>query len=235
MRCWVWLSSLLFSGVIQAAALPDFRAEYDVHALGMALGTSAQQFHCESDGTCTLTARTEPQGLARLFTSEHFLEQSILRQTPDSLLWQRYRKQKFDGDRLIKTVTLQHQPNGSVLFVETRRTYPARPHLFDILSLPLYLSWLHLNGQPLPQALYLQDNNWQDRIQWQARAVADTVVLAESDREVQALRYEGDLPHARLTLWLLPAFHYLPGRVEVYNKEKQKTIVLQLRKEPRTP
>lgn len=235
MRYWAWLSSLLFAGIVQAAALPDFRAAYDVHALGMALGTSAQQFHCQPGGACTLTARTEPQGLARLFTSEHFLEQSTLTQTPHSLVWQRYRKQKFDGDRVVKTVTLVRQPDGSVLYIEKKRTYPEREHLFDMLTLPLYLAWLHQNNQPLPTELYLQDNNWQDRIHWQARAVPDTVVLSDDDREVKALRYEGDLPHARITLWLVPAFHHLPGRVEVVNKEKQKTIVLQLRKEPQTP
>jgi len=235
MRYWAWLSSLLFLSTVQAASLPDFRADYDVHALGMTLGTSAQHFRCQTDGRCTLTARTAPQGLARLFTNEHFFEQSHLLQQDNTLVWQRYHKEKYDGKRLIKTVTLVRQADGSVVYEEKQRTYPAHPHLFDILSLPLYLGWLHLNAHALPEDLYLQDNNWQDRIRWLEQQVADTVVLAETDREVSALRYTGDLPHARVTLWLLPDFHYLPGRVEVYNKEKQKTIVLQLRKEPRIP
>ncbi len=235
MRCWAWLSSLLLVSAVRAAPLPDFRAEYDVQALGMALGTSAQHFHCQADSTCTLTARTQPQGLARLFTQEHFFEQSTLQQRTTTLYWQAYRKQKFDGDRLIKTVTLVRQPDGSVLFQEKKRRYPPQSHLFDILTLPLYLSWCQLNAQPVPDDLYLQDNNWQDPIHWTEKAVADTVVLVDDDREVDALRYQGDLPHARITLWLVPAFNYLPGQVEVYNKEKKKTIVLQLRKEPQTP
>ena len=252
MRYWI-LNLLLVISPLPAwatSALPDFHATYRVYALGMQLGESRQQFHCQQN-TCTLKAKTFPTGMAKLFTDETLEETSTLIHQARQLQWQTYLKKKFSGGKLKKTVTLKRE-NDHVRYVEKNRQFPLRQHLYDLLSLPVALSfYLQQHPDALPDRLYAQDNNWQDALTIVERAQKDHYTFGDTrpglssdetlpvtedshndDRAVRALRYTLDMPHARVRIWLMPDHAMLPAQVEIYRKDDRHTLTLKLAEPP---
>ena len=224
MRYWLIPLLLWAEATLGAPTLPDFTATFTVTALGLDLGISRHTLHCRK-GLCTYTADTRPQGLARLFTKEHFWEESRFSLTDTGIQWQYYQKKKFDAERLVRTYTLTRTDKG-VLYEESKRLYPLRDNLFDALSLPLAISRYSHSGLP-EKPVYLQDNNWQDRLTFTVRNRPQALETSEfSSLKTRFWQAEGE--HVRVSAWLLPDAYNLPVRVEVLNKEKGKTITLQL-------
>ncbi len=221
MRFWVWILTSLLS-LSANASLQALDATYVVNAFGADIGESRQMLRCDATGPCHLKAETHPVGIAKLFTNERLLEQSEFKLGTE-LQWQRYEKRKFDGDRLVRTVTLIRTSQG-VLYQQINRRFPQRENLFDALSLPFALG----RWPAPPEALYLQDNNWQDRLtptRW-----AEPVRLA--GRAARYYSLHG--PHAKVEVWLDDETRAIPLKVVVHNLESDKTITLTLKKERHT-
>ena len=225
MRFWLILPLLWLEVARAASGLPDFDATFSVSAFGMEIGTARHTLRCQAR-QCTFTGEARPEGMARLFTHEHLWEQSRFELGEHGPVWQSYTKKKFKDDRLVRTVTLMRTPKG-ILYQEGPHTFPLQDHLFDALSLPLALAWYSTHGQPATP-LYLQDNNWQDRLTFSA--INRPEQLERSAFEDQNTRYwEADSPHAHVRIWLLSEAYHLPYRIEVRNKEQKRTIILQLK------
>ena len=224
MRYWLIPLLLWAEAALAASPLPDFEATFTVTALGLDLGTSHHTLRCKS-GQCIYTADTRPQGLARLFTKEHFWEESRFSLSDDGIRWQHYLKKKFDDDRLVRTYTLVRTDRG-VLYEESRRLYPLRKNLFDALSLPLSISRYSHTGLP-DKPIWLQDNNWQDRLTFTIKNRPQALETSEFN-SLKTRFWQAEGAHVRVSAWLLPSAYNLPVRVEVLNKEKGKTITLQL-------
>ena len=221
MRFWATLLLSLHSLAVLASPL-NLQATYVVSAFGADIGESHQQLHCDAQGDCQLTSDTRPIGIARLFTSERLLERSHFR-LGTSPRWLRYEKKKYDGDKLVRTVTLLRQPS-TIVYVQGPRHFPAHEDVYDPLSLPFVL---HHWKEP-PQALYLQDNNWQDHLtltQWRTPEQLD-------GRATHHYRFQGQ--HVTVDVWLDAAREILPIKVRVHNHDTDKTITLTLKQEPNT-
>ncbi len=217
MRFWATLLLSLHSLATLASSL-NMQATYVVSAFGADIGESHQQLQCDTQGDCRLTSDTRPIGLARLFTSERLQEASYFH-LGNPPRWARYEKKKYDGDKLVRTVTLVRK-QASIVYVEGPRRFPAHDRVYDALSLPYLLH--HWNTPPKP--LYLQDNNWQDQLKplrWHQPEQLN-------DQPVHRYTLQGQ--HVKVDIWLTSR-NTPPLKVQVYNHDTNKTITLTLKQE----
>lgn len=226
MRYWLILL-LLWAPKLLASPFPDFTAVFTVYAFDMNLATSKQTLQCKQH-TCTLTALTEPTGLAKLFTNVHYKEQSFFHFKNSQFVWEAYRKQKFEGNRLTRTVTLKRLPDH-IEYVEEKRAFPVNTPIYDALSLPFAIAYMAKNNA-LPDALYLQDNNWQDKLVFTVANKPQSLDIDTfTNMPVRHFQLKGQ--YAIADLWLQEKAPHLPFRIEILNTEKNKRITLQLEKE----
>ena len=222
MRYWLLILSLLWVNLATAQGLPEFTSQFRVITFGTELGKSTQKLQCR-DGLCTLTATAKPEGIARLFTSEWLWEQSHFELKDGQLNWLKYEKKKYDGNRLKQQITLIREKD-KVHFQEGNKYFPLNTPIFDALSLPFAISLMHQQKQ-YPSALYLQDNNWQDRLTFTQTATPEEV----EGRKTIHFKLKGK--HIEATLDLLAHPPYLPYAIDIYNKKHKRHIILTLDKD----
>jgi len=221
MRYWAWILLSLYS-LTGLASPTNFDATYVVRAFGADIGESRHRLHCSTHGDCELSSQTRPIGLARIFTNERLQERSRFSLKP-APQWHYYEKKKYAGDKLVRTVTLIRQA-AHILYVQGPRRFPLHVNVFDALSLPFVL---HRWATP-PDALYLQDNNWQDQltaIRWHAPTQLE-------GRDARHYRLEGQ--YVKVDIWLDEDTKHIPLKVQVYNRDTDKTITLTLKQEAQT-
>lgn len=236
-----WAAILLlcvfsFAGLTtaHASSLPNADLEFEVHAFDIVFGKSKQTLRCHQNN-CQLTAIARPSGLASWFVSESTREVIQFRQTKQQLTWLSYRKEA--GDDLddtddLKTVTLKRDANNQVTYPEKNKQWPQQPNLFDMVSISYALAFRRLNQQSLT-GLVIQDTYGQDPITIQANNKKQTLELADFKTEVNTQILQFETKVAKVKIWQMPQYDYLPARVDVYNKEKDKTITLLLTQLPK--
>ncbi|HHS99653.1 MAG TPA: DUF3108 domain-containing protein [Thiomicrospira sp.] len=218
-----------------AAPLPEFDATFEVHAFDIMFGTSKQSFRCQKQD-CTLKATASPSGLASFFVSESTYEEIAFKQTADSLQWLSYSKKS--GDDLtdlenVKTITLKRSANGTeVIYPEKEKRWDNQTNLYDVASIAYAIQYYKLNSLPI-KGFYLQDTHGQDAITITQTNTSQELELADLETTLKAEQYQFKTRKAEVKIWLLPEYQYFPGRVDVYNIEKDRTITLLLEQPPK--
>ncbi len=220
-----------------AAVIKDFKASFEVDAFDIKLGTSQQTFRCEQQN-CTLTATASPSGIASWFLHEETEEIIHLQQTESGFAWQSYQKitrSTSEKGKILKTVNFVKTDSMPVRvnYIEKERFWPIKPKLYDMVSIAYALQYAKLNKQPL-NGFHLQDTNLQEAVDISDSNPIESLELADLETTVDAERFEFETSKAKIKVWLLPSYDYFPGRIDVYNIEKDKTITLLLEELPET-
>ncbi|BCN93674.1 hypothetical protein THMIRHAM_14590 [Thiomicrorhabdus immobilis] len=225
---------LLFSPSAYSAELPNFKAEFNVQALGLNLGQAKHSMQCTA-GNCTLKSDAKPSGLAAAFFKDSSHETIQLKQTQDTLSWQSYHKLGIsykDGKSKEKVTNLKLDPKqNKVIYPEKNREWPMQPQLFDVMSIAYAIQHAKLNNASL-QNFTLQDTNFQDKLVLKSTNQHDFVGLDFADNNLDAVKYHFTSQHAEIELWLLPKYNYFPGKIRILNKD-EKTITLSLAEPPK--
>jgi len=218
-----------------AKPLPEFNVTFEVHAFDIMFGISKQALTCQ-DQNCTLTATATPSGLASLFVSESTYEEITFLNNSDNLKWLSYLKQS--GEDLsdlenVKTVSMiRSEKDSHIRYPERDKQWPNQENIYDIVSIAYALQYRKLNQLALND-IYLQDTSGQEKLNISQPKSRSEVELADLETSLISEQYEFATSKAKVKIWLLPTYHYFPGRVDVYNIQKDKTITLLLQEPPK--
>lgn len=219
---------------VYSAELPNFKAEFNVQALGLNLGQAKHSMQCVA-GNCILKSDAKPSGLAAAFFKDSSHETIQLKQTHDTLSWQSYHKLGIsykDGKSKEKITNLKlDSVQDKVIYPEKNREWPMQPQLFDVMSIAYAIQHAKLNNASL-QNFTLQDTNFQDKLVLRSTNQHDFVDLDFADDNLDAVKYHFTSQHAEIELWLLPKYNYFPGKIRILNKD-EKTITLSLAEPPK--
>ena len=225
----------LFQNIAFADVIPNFNAHFNVYAIGMKLGSSHHSLNCQNSD-CTLKAISKPQGLAKLLLNESSEETIKLTQTNRDFIWESYEKHhgkdlndpnKFKVDRFF----VNYQP-PQILNPATKKSWPLQNQIYDSISLAYAIQFNVLNERPLNN-FYLQDRKRQEFLALKNAFSSTDLELDNGQKLQKAQLFEFETPRAKVKVWLLPSYPYFPGRVEVYNREKDKTLTLILQEPPK--
>ncbi len=220
----------LYSTNSSAATLPNFSAVYYVNAFGVDLGKAKQSFNCQNS-TCTLTSTAKPSGLAAMFFNDSSVETIKLTQTDSALKWLSYHKLGIsvkNGKTIQKHTTLTlDETHQKILHTEKQKAWPIQANIYDLMSIVYAIQYNKLNNRPLTD-LYVQDNNFQDKLTLTSADKAEQLEFEFSENWIDTLRYTFDSHNSKIELWLLPNHHYFPGKIRVTHKEEDRAITLNL-------
>ena len=234
------LTAVLLTGYASAgltATIPSFQSSYKVNAFGTNLGIAKNSFSCKGEN-CTLVSSAKPSGFAALFFKDSSIETIKLKQSNDSIQWLSYHKlgiSEKDGKQTKKHTTIAlDEANKQIHATEKKRSWAAQSQLFDVMSIPYALQYYKLNKQPISKLnLYIQDNNFQEKLKITAVDQSDTIEFGFAEDDVKALKYTLDSNNYQIDLWLLPKTRFFPGKIRVINKHEDKTITLILAEPPK--
>jgi len=225
--------SFFISSTALATPLPNFKAQFNVEALGLNLGLAKHSLQCQSE-KCTLKSDAKPTGFAAAFFKDSSHETIQLKQTQNELIWQSYHKLgiSYKNDKAKqKIINLKlNEKQDKVLCPEKKREWPNQPKLFDVMSIAYAIQHAKLNNQSL-QNFTLQDTNFQDKLTLKSTDPKDFVDLDFAEDSLTAVKYLFTSQHAKIELWLLPKYNYFPGKIRIENKD-DKTITLSLAEQP---
>jgi len=228
-------TSFILLQPVNAAELSNFKAVFNVEAIGLTLGQAKHSMDCQ-ESTCTLKSVAKPSGFAAAFFKDTSHETIKLQQNDTMFTWQSYSKLGVsykDGKAKEKTLNLQlNVEQNKVICPEKKREWPMQPQLFDVMSISYAIQHAKLNNLPLTN-FTLQDSNFQDKLQLKSTNNRDFLDFDFEDNDLDAVKYHFTSKHAEIELWLLPKYDYFPGKIRVVNKE-EKTITLSLAEPPKT-
>ena len=220
---------------LYAAKLSNFKAVFDVEAVGLTLGQAKHSMQCK-DSICTLKSDAKPSGFAAVFFKDSSHETITLHQTENTLKWQSYHKLGISYKNDIakeKTMNLKlDKAENKVIYPEKKREWPMQPQLFDVMSIAYAIQHAQLNNLPMNN-FTLQDNNFQDKLTLKSTNNSDYLGFEFADNDLEAVKYYFTSKHAEIELWLLPKYNSFPGKIRVVNKD-EKTITLSLAEPPKT-
>lgn len=219
-----------------AASIPDFTAKFNVYAIGLKLGESNHTLRCQQSD-CTLQAVSKPQGLAKILLNESSEETIKLKQTESEFIWQSYIKRYGKDLNNPKTLKTRHffiseQPPQKVINPATKKSWPLQTQIYDSISLAYAVQFNVLNERPLNN-FHLQDRKRQESLILKGAFTPLDLELDNGQTLNNTQLFEFETPRAKIKVWLLPTHHYFPGRVEVYNIKKDKTLTLLLQEPPK--
>lgn len=224
-----------FSINSSAATLPNFSAAYHVNAYGIDLGKAKQSFNCQ-ESDCTLISRAKPSGLAALFFKDSSIETIKLTQTNDEFKWLSYHKLGIsikDGKEIQKHTTLTlDETHQQIWHSEKQKAWPIQAHIYDLMSIAYAIQYNKLNNRPITD-LYIQDSNFQDKLTLKSVDEAESLEFEFSKNWIDTVRYTFDSHNSKIELWLLPNYHYFPGKIRVTHKEEDRAITLNLAELPK--
>ncbi|WP_321323961.1 DUF3108 domain-containing protein [Thiomicrorhabdus sp.] len=225
--------SLFISLPAYSVELPNFKAVFDVEAIGITLGQAKQSFICQQQ-KCTLKSDAKPSGLAAAFFKDSSHETVQLLQNDNQLNWLSYHKLgiSYKGDKAKeKHLNLTYNAKTDMVdYPQKKREWPMRENLFDSVSIAYAIQHAILNKQPIDN-FTLQDSNFQDKLIHKATDKHNFVDLDFADDSLDAVKYSFTSNHVNIELWLLPKYNYFPGKIRIVNKE-EKTITLSLAEPP---
>ena len=230
----LFLLSLFLVLPAHATDLPNFKAVFDVEALGFTLGQAKQRFVCK-DHNCTLTSDAKPSGLAAAFFKDSSHETVKFTQKDNQLNWLSYHKLGIsykDNKAKEKNLNLIYQPEtGMINCPEKNRQWLKTGKTFDSVSIAYAIQHAVINKQPVNN-FTLQDSNFQDTLMHENTDKQAYVDLEFSDDPLDAVKYTFSSQHVNIELWLLPKYNYFPGKIRILNKD-EKTITLSLAEPPK--
>lgn len=227
---------MLFQSSAFADTIPNFTANFNLYAIGMKLGSSNHTLKClQSD--CTLQAVSKPQGLVKLLYNQSSEETIKLHQTDEDLIWKSYLKRHgkdLNDPKMFKTdhFFVSDQQPTEIVNPARQQSWPMQTQVYDDISLAYAVQFNVLNERPLNN-FYLQDRKLQEPVVLKGAFINSELKLDNGQTLKKAQLFEFETPRAKVKVWLLPSYHYFPGRVEVYNIEKDKTLTLLLQEPPK--
>lgn len=233
MKLLTTLILLTFPFYAFAKPLENFKAVFDVDVYGFTVGKATQTFHCDTESKpCLLTSRAKPSGWMQRFINESAVEKITLHQTDNQLQWIQYHKsltRRYDDRTEHKTITLKKQPKiKQITFIEQQKHWPIQDKVFDEISISYAIQHAMLNKQPLKD-FYLQGDKQQQKLNIYIDETDEIIDLPfEEYLNTTLIVFKSDNIDARV--WLLNDYQYFPGRIEITNKENDKTITLELLK-----
>lgn len=229
-----FFSSTTFAGT----TLRPFKASFNVLIFGTNIGSAKHQLTCQGKH-CQLTSKASPPSWAQRFINESTVEVSDITQTPTDFQLDQYKKyltRRYSDRTIHKTYTIKREPlHKDFHYLEKNKTWPLQNHAFDMISMTYAVQYLVINHRPLTD-LYLQDDKIQQKIQFSEQKIPTEIDLDfpnknsffESNPSLQARRFHFSNQKADVTIWLLPKYHFFPGRISVLNKTENRKIVLEL-------
>jgi len=218
-----------------AANLNDFKAQYFVEVGSFSLGKGSHQFRCESN-QCTLTSSAKPSGFIRNFFKDELYETVQIQQTDDQFEWMGYQRKdiKYKNSEAREKVKTFKRADGEILFVEKDKIFPDGKYVYDPLSISYAIQWLKLNQKPESEfkQLQLQTDKQQDDISLIAYAKAGKIDLDFASKKLDSEEFSLDSKEYKINLWLLKDYAWFPGKIEIYDKRKDRTIKLILANAP---
>lgn len=217
-----------------ATPLGDFKAVFDVDAFGFTVGKAKQSFSCSGElkKNCTLTSIAKPPSWAERFINESSIEKVTIQQTANQFNWVNYQKdltRRYDDRTEHKTITLQKNIKSKrITFIEKQKHWPIQEKIFDEISIVYAIQHAILNKMPLNN-FYLQGDKIQQKLSIQIKSRSKIIDLPiEEYVKTTLVIFKNANIHAKI--WLINDKQYFPGRIEIENKETNKTITLELTK-----
>ncbi len=207
------LAGLLFTLTARADLLANgFDAEFNVYMAGIHAGIS--QRHVTVDGdTLRYTARSEPKGMARLFTKDIVTEQSTMRRIDDDVQSLEYRYDQTGKDEVHEKVLFDWQKK-ELTITKNGRTYPIRPNTYDMLSFQIAMM-LKLAKQPKTFTFHVADHH--DLHTYEAHVVGPEEITTEYREGMQTIRVDSvnRKENLKFSFWCAPELDYLPVRISI--------------------
>lgn len=225
----------LSSSPLQAEELSPFYAKFDVQVAGFNLGQGVHTLSCK-DQLCTLKSSAKPSGFIRNFFKDELYETSVFKQSDETIEWLSYQKRDVkykNGEVREKTQTLRKTDDG-IVSVETKQSFPYSDAAFDPMLISYAVQWLRLNQKPQAdfQKLVLQTDDQQLPINFLEFATSIKLGLDFSDQALAGEKYRLETNNIEVELWILEELNWFPAKIKIFRKDKNRTIVLNLSKEP---
>lgn len=214
-----------------SSLLQSFDAEFNVKIFYFSVGTAYQSLRCEADGNCLLKNQAKPPKWAKRFINESVKEEIQLQQTSSQLLWKSYKKHltRTYEDRPTRQIytDLVNQA-GTIKHLQSDRTWTYQPQTYDLISLAYALQHAVLNKLNLKKFVY-QDEKGQQGLKLKQSYEYDELELP-IEYEIETERFEFRNGKINAQIWLAPSKNYFPVMLVLEDKEKDRTITLELSK-----
>lgn len=224
-----------FPKLVYAQSLPDFQASFVIQVASFNLGIGTHEMHC-LDNQCTLKSAAKPSGFITNFFKDEMYETSQFRQTENGLRLHYYQKAevKYKGERSETKLTTLEVKDSEILSLEKNLRFAATGEEFDPMTLAYAIQWLKVNQRPAAdfQKLKLQTNKQQSPLEFTSFAQIQRLRLDFANAPMQAEFYAIDTPRSAIQLWLVEELNWFPAKIEIFNKERNRTIILTLSKTP---
>lgn len=211
----------------------SFEAEFAVRVMGFNIGTVYQNMKCE-DENCVLTSEANPPRWARRFINESTLETIHLTINDQAFQWHRYHKdlERRYSDRTVNIeVDLIAQPEqDKIIFPQREREWPYSPYAYDLISLAYALQY-YAKTDSLPDFI-LQEEKQQTAVEFSRKNHATRTHL-NYQSNADARLFEWTTPTLEVKVWLIESLDLFPGKIEVFNKEHNRRILLTLDRQPK--
>jgi len=237
-----FVASTLFIGVqlaspnTYALTLNDFTAHFTVQVASFNIGQGTHTFKCVEQN-CTLKSYAKPSGFIRNFFKDELYETTELTQTDSQLLWQSYQRKdvRYKGSKVSERVKTLEKTDQAIIYTEKQQSFPLNHSAFDQMSIAYVIQWLRLNNAPRDKfnKLILQTEKGQFPINFTEFGQATTLGLAFANSTLKAEKFVLQTDKINVELWCLAEYDWFPAKIKIYNKDKDRTITLELAKAPR--
>lgn len=226
--------SLGFSALTWANS-HEFDARYKVKAMGISVGNLKQSMRCQQQ-TCTLTNKAQPPRWAYFFINESSVETIKLKYLPTELKWLQYHKdlERRYSDRTVHKKTDMHLnlESNEIVSVQKNLSWPSTPYAYDMISLVHALRFYAQKGGELPPFI-LQDEREQTQVTFDVENKSTTTHLNYKSN-VAARFFDWNTDKHRVKVWLIEELDLFPGRIDFYDIENDRRLLLILSEPPKT-
>ena len=228
------LFSIWLLPALSSAQSEDFQAEFKAKLMGISVGTVKQSMHCENQ-LCTLTNKAIPPRWAHFFINESSVETIQLRYHPERIEWLHYHKdlerRYSDRTKHIDVDMRADLENNKIISVQEEMSWPYNPNAYDMISLVYALRFYAQKGGDIP-SLILQEEREQNPIHFRVKN-KKTKAHTGFKSDMAARYFEWDTERHRIKIWLMEELDLFPGRIDFYNKEHDRRVLLVLNRPPK--
>jgi hypothetical protein len=237
----ILLAGLLVTSFAQANSsltpYPNIDAIYNVKFMNISVGKTKQQIRCHQpehtdandfQQACQLTNQSEPSRLARALIRETSHEKIEFTITKQDLIWQSFYQQTTRKERIKEIYVLREQ--NEIVYPAKSLSWPSHPNVYDSFSMVYALQFYALqNKQP---KFILQEDDQQQQVEFYITHRATTIDL-DFKQNQDAFLYAWRTEEFEAKVWLIEQLNLFPGRIEVYNKKKNRRVTLTLDQAPK--
>ena len=231
----LYLGPFLVSANANAQSLKNFSAEFNVQVASFNIGQGTHSFECINQN-CTLKSSAKPSGFIRNFFKDELYETAELIQTDSELTWQSYQKKdiRYKGDKVSERIKTLKKTENAIVFVEKNQTFPLKQSVFDQMSIAYAIQWLRINKAPKSEfdKLILQTHKGQSKVSFSDFSKPTALGFDFANSTLKAEKFSLNTDKVKVELWCLADYNWFPAKIKIYNKDKDRTITLNLAKKP---